>query len=152
MKWSQFRIFAVSPQWVWNSNYAVHMCLGLGNSRNYPYIMTDGFLEFRGQVGGSLNWNSEGMGGMLTFGILWTLPVRKWSTAKRHDTDDDHESAGYRRSIDQSGMCWRKPIKLELYIRFMNFLMMNIRLIKYEQIVAHVILEYSVNPGDCPWT
>ena len=36
--------------------------------------------------------------------------------------------------IDWSGMCCRKPIKLGFYIKFMNFLMMNMRLIKCEHI------------------
>ena len=107
--------------------------------------MTDGFLEFQGQGGvlwtGILKvwgntyiWNSEG----LKMLISRTLPVRTWSTKERRDTDDDHESAGYRRSIDWSGMCWRKSIKLGLYIKFINFLMMNIRLIKYKQIFLRV--------------
>ena len=102
-------------------------------------------LEFQGQGGflwtgilkawgGTYIWNSEG----LKLLILWTLPVHKWSTTERRNTDDDHESAGYRRSIDRSRMCWRKPIKLGLHIKFMNFLTMNIRLIKYEQIFVRV--------------
>ena len=113
----------------------------MGNSRKYPYNTMDGFLEFRGQGGilwtGILKvwgstyiWNSE----CLKMLILWTLPLRKWSTTEQCNTDDDCKSAGYRRSINRSGMCWRKPIKLGLYIKFMNFLMMK-------------ILEYSVNPG-----
>ena len=52
----------------------------MGGSRKYPYHTTDGLSEFRGQVGGSLNWkskawgntynwNSEGMGGFLDLGF-----------------------------------------------------------------------------------
>ena len=78
----------------------------MGNSKKYPYTTTDSFLEFWGQGGffelefwrpwgSTYIWNSEG----LKMLILWALPVRKWSTTERRDTDDDRESAGYRRSI-----------------------------------------------------
>ena len=98
--------------------------------------------------GGTYIWNSEG----LKLLILWTLPVRKWSTTERRNTDDDRESAGYRRSIDRSGMCWRKPIKLGLHIKFMNFLTMNIRLIKYEQIFVRVCTVNMLSSVLVGWT
>ena len=79
----------------------------MGNSRKYPYTKTDSFLEFWGQGevfwtgilkawGSTYIWNSEG----LKMLILWMLLVHKWSATERRDTDDDRESAGYRRSID----------------------------------------------------
>ena len=42
--------------------------------------------------------------------------------------------------IDRSGMCCRKPIKLGFYIKFMNFLMMNMRLIKCEHISLRIYM------------
>ena len=51
--------------------------------------------------GSTYIWNCEG----LKMLISRTLPVRTWSMTERCNTDDDHESAWYRRSIDWSGMC-----------------------------------------------
>ena len=99
---------------------------------------------------GSLNWNSEGMGEYLHLEfwrlkmiILWTSPVRKQSTTEQRDTDVTKVKDTGEESIDLA----RKPIKLGLYIKFMNFLMMNIRLIKYEQIGVRVNFGAFLNPG-----
>ena len=131
----------------------------MGNSKKYPYTTTDDFLEFQGQGGffelvflkawwSTYIWDSEG----LKMLILWTLPVCKWSTTERRDTDDHRESAGYRRSIDWSGTCWRKPIKLGLYIKLLNFLMMNIKLIEYEQILVRICMVNIDAPVGIGWT
>ncbi len=40
----------------------------MGSSRKYPYTMTDGFLEFRGQ-GGFFELEFQRHGGILTIGI-----------------------------------------------------------------------------------
>ena len=49
-------------------------------------------------------------------------------------------------------MCWRKLIKLGLYIKFMNFLMMNIRSIKYEQIFVPICTVNIDAPIRITWT
>ena len=98
--------------------------------------------------GSTYIWDSEG----LKMLILWTLPVCKWSTTEWRDTDDDRESAGYRRSIDWSGTCWRKLIKLGLYIKLLNFLMMNIKLIEYEQILVRICTVNIDAPVWIGWT
>ena len=38
---------------------------GMGESRKYPYLYHGRLLGFPKGRGGSLNWNSEGMGGYL---------------------------------------------------------------------------------------
>ena len=126
----------------------------MGNSRKYPYTTMDGFLEFRGQGECSLNWNSEGMGEYLHL-EFWRLKNGRYqfvNEARPNDTTlmtAKVQDAG-EASIDLT--CWRKLIKLGLYIKFMNFLMMNIRSIKYEQIFVPICTVNIDAPIGITWT
>ena len=121
------------------------------------------FLEFRGQGGflwtGILKasgstctyiWNSEG----LKLLILWTLPVLKWSTTERHDTDDDSVSAGYRRSIDRSGMygVLKKANKTWVVHQIHEFLDDEYQINKIQQIFIHVCTLNIDAPVRIWWT
>ena len=44
---------------------------GMGESRKYPYLYHGRLLGFPKGRGGSLNWNSEGMGGYLQLENIW---------------------------------------------------------------------------------
>ena len=50
----------------------------LGDSRKYPYLYHGRLLEFPKGSGGSLNWNSEGMGGYLRLEIQRHGGFHRW--------------------------------------------------------------------------
>ena len=114
----------------------------LGNSRKYPYTMTDGLFGIPRARGGSLNWNSKGEGRSLNWNSegmgeylhleFWRLinanfedvtslqmkqdrTMRHWWWPRKCRIQKKHRSIWH---------VLKKLIKLGLYVKFMNFLMM----------------------------